>query len=174
MSTLPYRNETKTTDLGGTHTIRDKSLPNFNIHRWHCGPCYLWLFWYYAFNQRGGATFVCYWETKYELCLDQQSCVPSGTHVWILKHIKLPHQLVLGRLIIEKKKYFQHFNWKIGQKFPIILPLIWIITGVTSMSGVIFEDFYMCVSQVYKDKLQDNYSIFNEFLMNYTQIISFK
>ena len=36
--------------------------------------------------------------------------------------------------------------------------------------GVIFEDFYMCVSLIYKDKLQDNYSIFNEFLMNYTQI----
>ena len=26
----------------------------------------------------------------------------------------------------------------------------------------------------YKDKLQDNYSIFNEFLMNYTQIVNFK
>ena len=43
-----------------------------------------------------------------------------------------------------------------------------------SMLGAIFEDFYMCVSLIYKDKLQDNYSIFNEFLMNYTQIISFK
>ena len=32
----------------------------------------------------------------------------------------------------------------------------------------------MCVSLTYKDKLQDNYSIFNEFLMNYTQIVSFK
>ena len=42
------------------------------------------------------------------------------------------------------------------------------------MLSAIFEDFYMCVSQIYKDKLQDNYSIFNEFLMNYTQIISFK
>ena len=38
----------------------------------------------------------------------------------------------------------------------------------------IFEAFYMCVSLIYKDKLQDNNSIFNEFLMNYTQIISFK
>ena len=36
-----------------------------------------------------------------------------------------------------------------------------------STLGVIFEDFYMCVSLIYKDKLQDNYSIFNEFLMNY-------
>ena len=44
---------------------------------------------------------------NYELCLDQQSCVISGTHD----------------------------------------------------------------SLIYKDKLQDNYSIFNEFLMNYTQII---
>ena len=43
-----------------------------------------------------------------------------------------------------------------------------------STLGVIFEDFYMCVSLTYKDKLQDNYSIFNEFLMNYTQIVSFK
>ena len=43
-----------------------------------------------------------------------------------------------------------------------------------STLGVIFEDFYMCVCLIYKDKLQDNYSIFNEFLMNYTQIISFK
>ena len=45
---------------------------------------------------------------------------------------------------------------------------------MTSTLGVIFEDFYMCVSLTYKDKLQDNYSIFNEFLMNYTQIVSFK
>ena len=43
-----------------------------------------------------------------------------------------------------------------------------------STLGVIFEDFYMCVSLIYKDKLQDIYSIFNGFLMNYTQIISFK
>ena len=43
-----------------------------------------------------------------------------------------------------------------------------------STLGVIFEDFYMCVRLIYKDKLQDNYSIFNEFLMNYTQIVSFK
>ena len=43
-----------------------------------------------------------------------------------------------------------------------------------SMLGAIFEDFYMCVSLIYKDRLQDDYSIFNEFLMNYTQIISFK
>ena len=42
------------------------------------------------------------------------------------------------------------------------------------MLGVVFENFYMCVSLIYKDKLQDNYSNFNEFLMNYTQIISFK
>ena len=42
------------------------------------------------------------------------------------------------------------------------------------MLGAIFEDFYMCVNLICKDKLQDNYSIFNEFLMNYTQIISFK
>ena len=40
------------------------------------------------------------------------------------------------------------------------------------MLGVIFEDFYICVSLTYEDKLQDNYSILNEFLMNYTQIIS--
>ena len=45
---------------------------------------------------------------------------------------------------------------------------------MTSTLGVIFEDFYMCVSLTYKDKLQDNYSIFNEFLMNCTQIVSFK
>ena len=45
---------------------------------------------------------------------------------------------------------------------------------MTSTLGVTFEDFYMCVSLTYKDKLQDNYSIFNEFLMNYTQIVSFK
>ena len=31
------------------------------------------------------------------------------------------------------------------------------------MLVVIFEDFYMCVSLINKDKLQDNYSIFNEF-----------
>ena len=43
-----------------------------------------------------------------------------------------------------------------------------------STLDVIFEDFYMCVSMIYKDKLQDNYSIFNEFLMKYTQIVSFK
>ena len=43
-----------------------------------------------------------------------------------------------------------------------------------STLGGTFEDFYMCVSLIYKDKLQDNYFIFNEFLMNYTQIISFK
>ena len=43
-----------------------------------------------------------------------------------------------------------------------------------STLGVIFEDFYMCASLIYKDKLQDNYSIFNEILKNYTQIISFK
>ena len=45
---------------------------------------------------------------------------------------------------------------------------------MTSTLGVIFEDFYMCVSLTYKDKLKDNYSIFNDFLMNYTQIVSFK
>ena len=27
-------------DLGGTHTTDGKSLPNVNIHRWHCGPCF--------------------------------------------------------------------------------------------------------------------------------------
>ena len=32
---------------------------------------------------RGGATFAGYWETNYELCLDQQS--------YLLNHIKLPH-----------------------------------------------------------------------------------
>ena len=42
------------------------------------------------------------------------------------------------------------------------------------MLGVMFEDFYVCVSLIYKDKLWDNYSIFNEFVMKYTQIISFK
>ena len=31
------------------------------------------------------------------------------------------------------------------------------------MLGTIFKDLYMCVSLTYKDKLQDNYSIFNEF-----------
>ena len=36
-----------------------------------------------------------------------------------------------------------------------------------SMLGAIFEDFYMCVSLIYKDKLQDNYSIFNELHPNY-------
>ena len=45
---------------------------------------------------------------------------------------------------------------------------------MTPTLGVIFEDFDMCVSLTYKDRLQDNYSIFNEFLMNYTQIVSFK
>ena len=45
---------------------------------------------------------------------------------------------------------------------------------MTSTLGVIFEDFYVCVSPTHKDKLQDNYSIFNELLMNYTQIVSFK
>ena len=43
-----------------------------------------------------------------------------------------------------------------------------------STLGAIFEDFYMCVSLTSKDKPQDNYSIFNEFLMNYTQIVSIK
>ena len=33
------------------------------------------------------------------------------------------------------------------------------------MIGVTFKDFYMCVSLIYKDKLQDNYSIFNGFLL---------
>ena len=42
---------------------------------------------------------------------------------------------------------------------------------MTSLLGVIFEDFYLFVSLIYKDKLQD-YSIFNEFLMNCTEIIS--
>ena len=31
-----------------------------------------------------------------------------------------------------------------------------------SKLSVIFEDLYMCVSLIYKDKLQDDYSIFNE------------
>ena len=61
-----------------------------------------------------------------------------------------------------------------GQNFPIILLLISIITGVMSTLVVIFEDLYVCVSLIYKDKLQDNCSTFNEFLMNYTQIVSFK
>ena len=34
-----------------------------------------------------------------------------------------------------------------------------------SMLGAIFEDFYMCVSLIYK--LQDNYSIFGELHPNY-------
>ena len=41
-----------------------------------------------------------------------------------------------------------------------------------STLGVIFEDFYMCVSLIYKEKHQDNYSIFNVFLTNYTQSVS--
>ena len=43
-----------------------------------------------------------------------------------------------------------------------------------STLGVIFEDLYMCVSLLYKDKLQDNFSTFNEFLMNYTQKCQFQ
>ena len=43
-----------------------------------------------------------------------------------------------------------------------------------STLGIIFEDIYVCVSLIYKDKLQDNYSIFNDFLMYYTQIVIFK
>ena len=39
------------------------------------------------------------------------------------------------------------------------------------MLGVTFEGFYMCVSLIYKDKPQDNYSnlndLFNEFYPNY-------
>ena len=35
------------------------------------------------------------------------------------------------------------------------------------MLGVIFEDFYMCVSLIFKDKLQDNCTIFNELYPNY-------
>ena len=35
------------------------------------------------------------------------------------------------------------------------------------MLGAIFEDFYMGVSLIYKDKLQDNDSIFNELHPNY-------
>ena len=42
------------------------------------------------------------------------------------------------------------------------------------MLGVILEDIYVCVCMLYEDKLQDNYSIFNEFLMTYTQITRFK
>ena len=42
------------------------------------------------------------------------------------------------------------------------------------MLCIIFKDIYMCVILIYKDKLQDNYSILNEFLMYYTQIIIFK
>ena len=37
---------------------------------------------------------------------------------------------------------------------------------VMSMSGVIFEDVYVCVILIYKDKLQNNYSI-NELLINF-------
>ena len=33
--------------------------------------------------------------------------------------------------------------------------------------GVIFEDFYMCVSLINKDRLQDNYSLFNELYSNW-------
>ena len=40
MSILPHWNETKMTNLSGTHTICGKLLQNFNIHRWHCGPCF--------------------------------------------------------------------------------------------------------------------------------------
>ena len=32
MSTVPYQNETKTTDLGGTCTTHGMSLPNFKVH----------------------------------------------------------------------------------------------------------------------------------------------
>ena len=31
-----------------------------------------------------------------------------------------------------------------------------------STLGIIFEDFYVCVSLICKDKFQDTYSIFNE------------
>ena len=48
------------------------------------------------------------------------------------------------------------------------------MTEVTSTLGVIFEDFYMCVNLIDKDKFQDIYSSFIEFLMNYTQIVGFK
>ena len=56
--------------------------------------------------------------------------------------------------------YYLLFNRKFGQNFPRILPFISIVTGVTSTLGVIFENFYMCVSLMCKDKVQDNYSIF--------------
>ena len=44
------------------------------------------------------------------------------------------------------------------------------------MSCVLFEEFYiyMRVSLICKRKLINNYCIFNEFLINYTQIVIFK
>ena len=42
-----------------------------------------------------------------------------------------------------------------------------------SVSDVIFEDFQMWVSLICKRKLYNNYCIFNEFLINYTQIVIF-
>ena len=41
MSILLHQSETKMTNLGGTHTTHGKLLLNFNIHRWHCGLCFL-------------------------------------------------------------------------------------------------------------------------------------
>ena len=35
------------------------------------------------------------------------------------------------------------------------------------MLGFMFEDFYMCVTLIFKDKLQDNYSNLNELYPNY-------
>ena len=48
------------------------------------------------------------------------------------------------------------------------------VEGPCTMLDVTFKDFYMCVSLIYKDELQDNYSILKDFLMNCTQIIIFK
>ena len=90
-----------------------------------------------------------------------------------------PHWSVkLINISFEKKTaikiYFQLFNWKICQKIPINWPFIPIVTGMESMSCVLFEEFYMWVSLICKRKPHDNYCIFNEFLIDYTHIVIFK
>ena len=42
------------------------------------------------------------------------------------------------------------------------------------MLFVLFEEFYMRVSLICKRKLHNSNCIFNEFLINYTQIVIFK
>ena len=109
-----HRNETKTADLVGIHTMHGKCLVIFNANRWHCRSCSLWLLWYCVLIKGEGPHLSAIGRQTTNS--SQTNCILPGTHVWTLNHIEVSNYLISVMLIIAIKMFFQLLNWKFGQR----------------------------------------------------------